>query len=517
MFVVLTVGVLTRTPVWAKDCGGAVTCDCGDVVIADYTLPADLGPCSGNGLDVTGGVTLDGAGHIISGRNTRDTFGVSFRGQGATVHDVRVTKFARCVRFRSVGAPVTNNVLRDSETSECGFFTGTPPTPATSGSYGVDMADGAVGNLLENNHIGSSFDEGIHLGGGSQSTQIINNTIENATREQVYILTSNNTVMGNTISGGQLAVFVDGGHFNLVTDNVTDRLLQARAGASNNEFLRNTSRSVRFEMDATNNLLADSLIKDGFLCIQFRTGATGNVLDNVELENCVFDVDARETGTNTLIGVTNLRLDQIIIQNHASVIVCDAGPSNCREFITPRDFAKLTSARVWVGLADSNDQGARFDLRVELYNQGLLLAAGERRCAPGITGDPANAKAVALPFRAFAGATINQTGNLSLKVLTRVGTAGGGKKCGGVNAPERTAGLILYYDAVDQAMGFGAQLAPLPLTTYFAHTTSEDFLDALPPTAATPKQKVSAVLDFAGGNPWQELGTWNLVIDATTP
>lgn len=351
---VFTLALLPWAPAWGKDCGGAVTCECGDIVIQDYKLPADLGPCSGNGLDIGDNVKVNGQGHHLVGPQLRDTFGVIFRGQGSSVKNVKVTKFARCVRFRgndALARPASDNVMKDSELSDCGFFTGTPPRPATGSSYGVDFAEGAIGNTVKDNWIHDAFDEGVHFGSGSANNTLVNNLIENNVNEQVYILnTSGNVVKENVITGGRVAVFVDGEAQpttgNDVKENLADRLLQVRGGgAADNEFKENTFRSIRFERNATNNLVKEGRIVDGAPCLQFRTGATGNVLQEVELVNCVSDVDARETGTNTLINVTPLHPDRIIVQNQAVVLVCneeeeddDENPASldgCQQFTAP--------------------------------------------------------------------------------------------------------------------------------------------------------------------------------------
>ena len=37
----------------------------------------------------------------------------------------------------------------------------------------------------------------------------------------------------------------------------------------------------------------------------------------------------------------------------------------------------LSALRVWLGLKNSDDQGTRFDLRAEIYKNGVLVASGE--------------------------------------------------------------------------------------------------------------------------------------------
>ncbi len=52
----------------AKDCGGAIPCDCGDTVIEDWTFTEDLSCAKGDGLIIgADGITIDGSGHCING------------------------------------------------------------------------------------------------------------------------------------------------------------------------------------------------------------------------------------------------------------------------------------------------------------------------------------------------------------------------------------------------------------------------------------------------------------------
>lgn len=333
--VMFAIGMLTNATAWGKDCGRRVICECGDTLVEDYKLPADLGPCPGNGLNLGDDVFLDGNHHHIFGSQTIDTFGVVFRGRGAEVKNLEVSNFARCARFR--GAPEKlsiDNVLRDSELHDCGFLEN--GQPARRSSYGVDFAQEAKGNVVKNTWIHNAFDEGVHFGSGSEGNRIIENTIENNFDEQVYLLnTTRNVVFANLISGGRVSVFVDGASANTVRENLGDRLLQVRAGAANNKFKDNTFRSVRFEQNATANEVKDGQIIGGNPCIQLRTGATANVLRGVELVDCVSDVDARELGTNTLRDVNPLRPDKISVRDLAVVIVCNEGPNKCQKFTAP--------------------------------------------------------------------------------------------------------------------------------------------------------------------------------------
>jgi len=60
-------------------------------------------------------------------------------------------------------------------------------------------------------------------------------------------------------------------------------------------------------------------------------------------------------------------------------------------------------AKLWLGLKNSDDQGARLDVRIEIDKDGALLAAGETRCIKGVTRNPAQALGVTVPLSPIPG------------------------------------------------------------------------------------------------------------------
>jgi len=93
---------------------------------------------------------------------------------------------------------------------------------------------------------------------------------------------------------------------------------------------------------------------------------------------------------------------------------------------------------------------ARFDQNC----LGLILASGETFCIDGVTRNPNLAKEVTVTFAPFLPVPFNGTSDqLSLKVLTRIGTNGSGAFCGGHS---NAVGLRLYFDAVSRPARFDA-------------------------------------------------------------
>jgi predicted extracellular nuclease len=118
----------------------------------------------------------------------------------------------------------------------------------------------------------------------------------------------------------------------------------------------------------------------------------------------------------------------------------------------------LSNLHAWLGLKNSDDQGTRFDLRVEVYKNAALVASGESYCITGVTRNPNQAKEVVLSFGSFPPTAFNGTTDvLSLKVLTRIGTNGSGAFCGGHS---NAVGLRLYFDAVHRPSRFDTTIDP---------------------------------------------------------
>lgn len=122
--------------------------------------------------------------------------------------------------------------------------------------------------------------------------------------------------------------------------------------------------------------------------------------------------------------------------------------------VTSGTLTSLGTARVWLGLKNSDDIGTNFDVRLEVQKNGTLIAAGETRCVQGIPRNPASAKDVAVAFGPVTATAFNGTTDvLSLKVLTRIGTTSTGATCGGHS---NAVGLRVYFDAVSRAARFDA-------------------------------------------------------------
>jgi hypothetical protein len=112
----------------------------------------------------------------------------------------------------------------------------------------------------------------------------------------------------------------------------------------------------------------------------------------------------------------------------------------------------------WLGLKNSDDQGTQFDLRAEVYVNGLLVTTGLTRCITGITRNPAQAKEVTVAFVSFPAFALQSADILTLKLSTRVGTTQTDAKCPGPGGSHASAtGLRVYFDSAARPARFPRQ------------------------------------------------------------
>jgi len=183
------------------ECGGDRPCRCGDTVVADWVLPADLGPCPGHGLRVRRRVVLDGNGHVIRGSGARGTVGVQVdaKGSGSRIVNLGVTGFERGIRLAKAEGVRVERVAAHGNGD-----------PRARVGYGIDLASGASRNVLERVQVFDNADEGIHLGSGAHENVIVEAQVYDNSRENVYFLRNHGNVLRDSVlrGGGAASVYV---------------------------------------------------------------------------------------------------------------------------------------------------------------------------------------------------------------------------------------------------------------------------------------------------------------------
>jgi hypothetical protein len=116
---------------------------------------------------------------------------------------------------------------------------------------------------------------------------------------------------------------------------------------------------------------------------------------------------------------------------------------------------------------------------------------------------------------------------LSVTLLARVGTDADGGRCKGRGASHANAtGLRVYFDSATRASGLGIGMDGEAAEVLYLHADGSACasrpgvpagtlsLDASVPGAVPAKCADSAGVNFKGGNPWREVGTWTTSLPA---
>ncbi len=179
--------------------------------------------------------------------------------------------------------------------------------------------------------------------------------------------------------------------------------------------------------------------------------------------------------------------------------------------------ATLSPVHAWVGLKNNDDQGTRFDLRAQVWQNGSVVASGLTRCVNGVTRNPSLAKEVVVGWDPSSPVP---AGEFALVLSTRIGTNPDETKCtpGPGGSHSSAVGLRVYYDSTDRPSRFDMTLGSSSTDVYLhsnggACTSAPSVgatnlsFDEVAPTAAA-KCKDSGGVNFAGGNPWKVIGSW---------
>lgn len=166
--------------------------DCGSALAANtaYTLDTDIGPCSGNGIEMADGATLDLNGHRVFGPTVAaglDEAGILFNDvQGATVTDSTATNVD--------GTWVSTNAV-------------------TLFDAGIAMINGSSNNTVEKLNIVGNFGvdgdygEGIHVRDSDFNTLSANTVVANGPLAGISLLddSDSNVVASNIVNANTMA------------------------------------------------------------------------------------------------------------------------------------------------------------------------------------------------------------------------------------------------------------------------------------------------------------------------
>lgn len=277
----------------------------------------------------------------------------------------------------------------------------------------------------------------------------------------------------------------------------------------------NLIRTVHVTLDAAGQIIVASLGFDGPLAGIIRVDPGSGSQAAITLEDLLVSPAGVAIGASGSIIVADVNA----FGGNGGVIEVDAVTGAQVEissggfFADPQGVAVVparSEVETWLGLKNSDDQGTSFDIRSELYVNGILASESQALCVTGITRNPAKARQVCNALSAMPPASLSPGDNISLRVLTRIGTNADGTKCPGHS---NALGLRLYYDALTRPSRVSVETPPDPRMDFFLRRVGSDLvLNSAAPTSSQPKQQDSGPVNFIGGNPWVEVGTWDGIV-----
>jgi photosystem II stability/assembly factor-like uncharacterized protein len=225
------------------------------------------------------------------------------------------------------------------------------------------------------------------------------------------------------------------------------------------------------------------------------------------------------SGPTSALNATNIALNGAACTTARCMV---GAPAQGDILISNPIVSAVGNVQSWLGLVPNgqalDDRGTLFDLRADLLDNGNVIATGLSRCITQVQSGVAFSKEVTTTLGTFTPLVLASGDVISLRLDARIGTNGSDGFCGG--RKQTAAGLRLYYDASAQPSQLNATIGAAS-TNLFLHSdgtacgtspssgVTTRFLDTNSP-GGTVKCADSAPLNFAGGNPYQQIGEWSM-------
>jgi len=170
----------------------------------------------------------------------------------------------------------------------------------------------------------------------------------------------------------------------------------------------------------------------------------------------------------------------------------------------PPVLTALSPARVWIGLKNSDDVGAHFDLKAEVYKDGLSIGGGSLENVPGGGSGFTNAKNDSIPVALTVSPPVDLPSGttLSIKLSARIACA---------SKTHLSGAARFWYDDMQAASQFGATVDGVPVPYYIRSGS------ALGSTqGAGPKKSADVALNSkqsctgTPGRSYTPIGTWSV-------
>jgi hypothetical protein len=199
--------VLIVPNVYGDNCGGGLPCKCGDTVMDNHVLTADITGCTGNGLTIgTSDITLDCNGHTISGSGTNDGISTAGAFDNVNISNCIINNFDEGIyAFGDDNIIITNTTIKNMknygvrlQVSLNNQLNNITIYNISGFGYGVlfDRTNKSIikSSYIFNNTRGITFDDSSH-------DIVINSKVENNSQYAIWSngYNINNTIENNTI------------------------------------------------------------------------------------------------------------------------------------------------------------------------------------------------------------------------------------------------------------------------------------------------------------------------------
>jgi len=273
-----------------------MTVSCGQTITVSVTLANNLTNCGGNGLVVGApGITIDLNGFTVDGNGSGAGIVNNAGHDDVTVTNGAIQEFDLGVRL---DAGVALNIV-------------TALNLRLNQEAGVQLTNadnGSSGNLIRGNAV-SQNQVGIALLGGSQGTDVLDNTLSNNTGDGIRIVASSgNTLDGNRISAGSgYGVYLEGASDNWVKANdvldVSETAISVTLASNGNRIEGNTlseaKAGVELEESNDNDVVANEATGlEGVGVNLFR--ANGNLIEGNNLRFNEAGIELLESSGNRI-------------------------------------------------------------------------------------------------------------------------------------------------------------------------------------------------------------------------
>jgi hypothetical protein len=288
--------LMAATMALAKNCIGS-DCKCGDTLVANFILPGNIScPNVSTAINIGSGVTLDCAGHTISGNyHGPNSIGIRTVGTNAVVRRCNVTGFYYGYRIDGSGNLIDGQGAWAWANGQDGV------------GYGVNLV--GSGNHVQGLRVYANADEGIHISAGADQNVIAYVESWENRREQIYALDNSRQILWyNRVMGGTTSIrfknvsdsYLEGNTIYLTPVDFDDLSLRNTIVGGTIEQTLWRLRGIAPAIPSQNRFLGVHFSNPLGTCVLLNS-ADGNVFEDSWFDCGAPDVACTDGGVNTFV------------------------------------------------------------------------------------------------------------------------------------------------------------------------------------------------------------------------